>query len=575
MNLAKQENNYMVMSEEEATKYVTQLAEDACTKGDYKPISISAYTTEGIYQSYSLIPTNNEEEYMLLISQQPQQNLNIENIKQSPQNHPKSLIDLFNEMEQEGIYDTEQLRKIRIILPQKRGRRSNQDIDRVSSAPNVSIDKMRFTCAQCAYSSNRKSIYEKHLLTHRTERPFQCHFCEKAFKTQVALKQHINSHEGKKPNKCTDCTSAFTTPGELHRHIKYIHTHEKPHKCTECNYASVEYSKLRRHMQAHLGFKPYACPHCSYRSVDNFKLKRHLRIHTGERPYKCDICQSSFNQRTTLKMHILTHSTEKPKYKCHLCPSTCGRKTDLRVHFQTLHNCDIPILCKKCGKFFPDRYTHKEHARTHKGEKCFKCELCSYATHLRQNLDMHMLVHTNQKPIVCKFCDKRFKQKSQMTKHMEALHIDKEFENFKKAKMFQDQHINLGMETDDNQPIFESIDVDLSSSVQPLNIYNIMNPENLNESIKGKNKYCCQHCSNVYTTKCRLTNHIRTTHFKKKVAIQQNHEKRNNEIDVLPNIDDNIMGEDMIKFSIKELSGLKENTLIMILENDLATTNEF
>lgn len=118
----------------------------------------------------------------------------------------------------------------------------------------------------------------------------------------------------------------------------------------------------------------------------------------GEKPYLCDICQARFTQSNSLKAHKLIHSVgEKPVFQCELCPTTCGRKTDLRIHVQKLHTSDVPIKCKRCGQDFSDRYSYKIHAKTHEGEKCYKCELCSYASISARHLESHMLIHTDEK----------------------------------------------------------------------------------------------------------------------------------------------------------------------------------
>lgn len=320
---------------------------------------------------------------------------------------------------------------------------------------------------------------------HSEERPHKCSVCDRGFKTLASLQNHVNTHTGTKPHRCKHCHSSFTTSGELVRHVRYRHTHEKPHRCTECDYASVELSKLKRHMRCHTGERPYQCPHCTYASPDTFKLKRHLRIHTGEKPYECDICHARFTQSNSLKVrannlfvlsirvaydnhilfwqaHKLIHTGNKPIFQCELCPTTCGRKTDLRIHVQKLHTSEKPLKCKRCGKSFPDRYTFKVwhwfwcsnlslivcrifsygcwisfalqcclsffltlsqlHSKTHEGEKCFKCDLCAYASISQRHLESHMLIHTDQKPYQCDQCDQCFRQKQLLRRHQNLYH---------------------------------------------------------------------------------------------------------------------------------------------------------
>lgn len=119
----------------------------------------------------------------------------------------------------------------------------------------------------------------------------------------------------------------------------------------------------------------------------------------------------------------MIHSVgEKPVFQCELCPTTCGRKTDLRIHIQKLHTADEPIKCKRCGNSYPDRYTYKLHAKTHEGEKCYKCDVCPYASISARHLESHLLIHTDQKPFVCAHCDQAFRQKQLLKRHENLYH---------------------------------------------------------------------------------------------------------------------------------------------------------
>lgn len=121
----------------------------------------------------------------------------------------------------------------------------------------------------------------------------------------------------------------------------------------------------------------------------------------------------------------MIHSVgEKPVFQCELCPTTCGRKTDLRIHIQKLHTSDEPIKCKRCHNSFPDRYTYKLHAKTHEGEKCYRCDVCPYASISARHLESHLLIHTDQKPFVCSHCDQAFRQKQLLKRHENLYHVN-------------------------------------------------------------------------------------------------------------------------------------------------------
>ncbi|XP_016987896.1 transcriptional repressor CTCF [Drosophila rhopaloa] len=313
---------------------------------------------------------------------------------------------------------------------------SSKEVKLKPAAQNATASGNKYSCPNCPYTANKKFLISRHCRNHDVVPSFKCSICERSFRTNVSLQNHVNTHMGKKPHKCKSCESAFTTSGELIRHTRYKHTKEKPHKCTECSYASVELTKLRRHMTCHTGERPFQCPHCTYASQDMFKLKRHLVIHTGEKKYQCDICKSRFTQSNSLKAHKLIHSVvDKPVFQCTLCPTTCGRKADLRIHIKHMHTSDQPLSCRRCGQQLPDRYQYKLHVKSHEGEKCYRCTLCSYASVTQRHLDSHMLIHLDEKPFQCGQCPQAFRQRQLLRRHMNLIHNEEYTPPEPRAKM--------------------------------------------------------------------------------------------------------------------------------------------
>nr|ACB47395.1 brother of regulator of imprinted sites [Notamacropus eugenii] len=309
---------------------------------------------------------------------------------------------------------------------------SEQDLDEGSETAETQAEstgmKETFHCEICIFTSSRISNFNRHMKTHSDEKPHICHLCLKAFRTVSLLRNHVNIHTGTRPYKCSDCDMAFVTSGELVRHRRYKHTHEKPFKCSMCKYASVEASKLKRHMRSHTGERPFHCCLCSYASKDTYKLKRHMRTHSGEKPYECYICHARFTQSGTMKMHILQkHSENVPKHQCPHCATVIARKSDLRVHLRNLHSYKATEMkCRYCPAVFHERYALIQHQKTHRNEKRFKCDDCSYACKQERHMTVHKRTHTGEKPFTCLSCNKCFRQKQLLNVHFKKYH-DKNF----------------------------------------------------------------------------------------------------------------------------------------------------
>ncbi|RUS88337.1 hypothetical protein EGW08_003908, partial [Elysia chlorotica] len=362
-------------------------------------------TSELGYQTISVLPTElNQDGMNYVLVMTPQEGDDKQSVAQ--------LVDLkqeSQEIREELMEVNGEVRRVLHMVPKKL-----YPSPSVSGGVNMGAQLM---CDYCDYTSSKRYLLTRHMKSHSDERPHKCHECHRGFKTPASLINHVNTHTGTRPHKCKTCDAAFTTSGELVRHIRYRHTFEKPHRCPSCDYASVELSKLKRHMRSHTGERPYKCPHCRYASPDTYKLKRHLRIHTGEKPYKCDICHARFTQSNSLKAHKLIHSGNKPVFQCTLCPTTCGRKTDLKIHFNKLHSIGSPLECKKCGQILADRYSFKQHMRTHDMDKCFKCDQCDFIANTERSLDQHAAIHSQGKKYECSLCHMTFNLQQSLEKH--------------------------------------------------------------------------------------------------------------------------------------------------------------
>ncbi|KAG7308166.1 hypothetical protein JYU34_006830 [Plutella xylostella] len=82
------------------------------------------------------------------------------------------------------------------------------------------------------------------------------------------------------------------------------------------------------------------------------------------------------------------------------------------------------VLCKFCGKSFPDVSSLIAHLPVHTGDRPFKCEFCGKAFKLRHHMKDHCRVHTGERPFRCVLCGKTFSRSTILKAH-EKTHYPK------------------------------------------------------------------------------------------------------------------------------------------------------
>ncbi|OBZ85993.1 Regulatory protein MIG1 [Choanephora cucurbitarum] len=83
--------------------------------------------------------------------------------------------------------------------------------------PRHSVADNQSSCSS-PLSSPIPSFYEKPKV--KTDRPYSCHLCPRAFARKHDLQRHIRVHTGDKPYACPCCKKAFARTDALKRHLR-------------------------------------------------------------------------------------------------------------------------------------------------------------------------------------------------------------------------------------------------------------------------------------------------------------------------------------------------------------------
>ena len=151
------------------------------------------------------------------------------------------------------------------------------------------------------------------------------------------------------------------------------------------------------------------------------RLNDHFRAkHTD---VTCPDCERSFPTPDALQRHRYIHKLDH-QLSCDICGKECPFHSDLQRHMEK-HRDNRLWKCKAddCNREFKCKAELKAHEIVHVGE-VFMCEYpgCEYTNNDPRNVKRHYRVHTKEKTVQCKQCDRLFTYYQQMKRHLNSDH---------------------------------------------------------------------------------------------------------------------------------------------------------
>nr|XP_020499676.1 zinc finger protein 850-like [Labrus bergylta] len=392
---------------------------------------------------------------------------------------------------------------------------------------------------QCSFCDKRFALsgtLVRHERLHTGITPYHCTDCGKTFAQQWTLTTHMRTHTGEKPYSCTQCDKSFVAPGELRRHTR-IHTGEKPYTCADCGRHFSLAGTLRNHKRSCTQNKNGSVTGAVSDQVqdevrvssqqdnqnnsevsDNQTLSCVVEPHSSEGP-NCDsedqcendltepedqpddvtssppmnvivkeeeeeepLCaveapdqmsvskdcviqekneeqqqhQSNIDIKITVKQEEeepvnefqkvpdgapdskgdsppaspvheqSNNNVKKSSYCCGLCGRDCHKMSALQIHMR-IHSGEKPYQCNLCGKQFTQKGQLKGHQKVHTGEKPFSCPDCGKSFAHSGAMNRHRLTHTGERPYHCSVCDRSFNQSGRLREH-EKIHYGEKFD---------------------------------------------------------------------------------------------------------------------------------------------------
>uniref|UniRef100_A0A3B3VLB5 Zinc finger protein 585A-like n=1 Tax=Poecilia latipinna TaxID=48699 RepID=A0A3B3VLB5_9TELE len=253
-----------------------------------------------------------------------------------------------------------------------------------------------FKCSHCNLGFSCERQLNKHILTHKEEKPHSCN-CGKSFPYRAALTAHQRTHQRERPHICTQCGKGFLYKGGLLSHMK-IHSEEMPFMCSFCGKSFKRERNMKKHERCHTRENVFRCSQCDKSFVYKATLIRHELTHSGERPYLCSDCGKGFFSHAELLKHERFHTGHKP-FQCPHCGKKFTQSCYLTIHLR-YHTGARPYSCSECDKSFLSANRLKRHQRTHSGEKPYPCLECGKGFRQSYHLKTHLRTHLREQEIV-------------------------------------------------------------------------------------------------------------------------------------------------------------------------------
>lgn len=283
--------------------------------------------------------------------------------------------------------------------------KDNKDVNKVQ--------KTRLSCEICHGTFKSNKNRKKHMDTVHNVTLVKCELCGKNMKSSN-LKAHMRLLHNDNKIVCEICRKVFKTKKYLQVHKKYVHT-DKRWPCSMCDRVFkgeflVKWHMKKDHVYSSSGSdgnknktkpsrsegdnkrsKPpiHVCPFCA-KSVSNRYIERHMKLfHSDCEGIKCKDCDKVCLSVEHLKLHFRDSHSDK-KYMCEFCAASFRNSSMLRVHLNTVHSDARNYKCNICDKTFKIKVGLKKHLYVHEPVHRFQCNKCNLTFKWKQALDNHL-----------------------------------------------------------------------------------------------------------------------------------------------------------------------------------------
>lgn len=145
----------------------------------------------------------------------------------------------------------------------------------------------------------------------------------------------------------------------------------------------------------------------------------------------CAKCNKTFSSFEQLNIHvslihdieqddyqqIVTVPSEEFKFPCNKCERMFRNSSSVLYHKDAEHNLGRRFVCSKCNKVFKLKQLLQRHQLVHTDDRPFPCNVCQASFKTKPNLMNHLAKHSGVKKHECRICNQTFAHKTSLKLH--------------------------------------------------------------------------------------------------------------------------------------------------------------